>query len=140
MNGRWLRAVACLGLLCAYGYALMWVFGYEAALPMPRRWTWFSMILADTLTLILVSVPVAALVARFGGRHATAIALVMTVVLFAVTEAHTLAQDVGAFARSPHATNMLSMLAFGYIRLIAVLPLLVWLFRKLPSNTRWRGL
>ena len=48
-------AVACLGLLCAYGYALVWVFGYEAALPMPRTWTWFWMILTDTMTLILVS-------------------------------------------------------------------------------------
>jgi hypothetical protein len=132
-------AVACLGLACAYGYALWWAFGYEAALPMPRWWTWFWMILTDTVTLILVSVPVAALVARFGGRHATAVALGITVALFAVTVAPTLVQDAGAFARSPHAAFMLTMQGFGYIKLILVLPLLVWLFSKLPSNNRWRG-
>jgi heme/copper-type cytochrome/quinol oxidase subunit 3 len=132
-------AVACFGLLSAYGYALIWVFGYEAALPMPRQWTRLWMILADTLTLILVSVPVAALVARFGGRHATAVALAMTVVLFAVTVVPTLPEDVGEFARAAHAANMLAMYAFGQIRLIAALPLLVWLFCKLPSNNRWRG-
>jgi hypothetical protein len=132
-------AVACLGLLCAYGYALRWVFGYEAALPVPRWWTWLWIILTDAMTLILVSVPVAALLARFGGRYAMAVALVMTVALFAVTVAPTLVEDVGAFARSPHADRMLLIYAFGHIEFIAALPLLVWLFRKLPSNNRWRG-
>jgi hypothetical protein len=131
--------IACFGLLCAYGYALMWVSGYEAALPMPRHGTWLWMILADTLALILVSVPVAALVARFRGRRATAVALVMTIVLFAATAAPTLPEDIGAFAHSPHAAHMLATYAFGQIRLIAALPLLVWLFCKLPSNNRWRG-
>jgi hypothetical protein len=83
MRRRLLLAFACVGLVCAYGYALWWVF--EAALPMPRWWTWFWIILTDTLTLILVSVPVAALVARFGGRNATAVALLMTVALFVAT-------------------------------------------------------
>jgi hypothetical protein len=132
-------AVACLGLLCAYGYALWWVFGYEAALPIPRWWTWFWILLIDTLTLILVSAPVAALVTRFGGRHAIVVALVMTVALFAVTVAPTLADTVGAYARAPHAGRMLLAYAFADIKLIAVLPLLVWLFRTLPSNNRWRG-
>lgn len=132
-------AVAGLGLLVAYGYALWWVFGYEAALPLPRWWTWFWILLIDTVTLILVSAPVAALLARFGGRHATAVALVMTIILFTVTVTPTLAESVGAYARSPHAGRMLLAYAFANIKLIAILPLLVWLFRKLPSNQRSRG-
>lgn len=140
--------VACVALLFAYRYALIWVFGYEAALPMPRWWSGLFpsrisvrlwIVLAYTMTLILVSVPVAALVARFGGRHAIAVALLMALALFVVTVAPTLAEDVGAFAHSPHAAPMLLIQAFGYVSLVAMLPLLVWLFRRLPSSDRWRG-
>ena len=142
-------AVACLGLLCLYGYALMWVEGYYAALPVPSHWMamfpsrrsgvlWFG-VLFGPLVLILVSLPVAFLLARFGGRRAMAVALLMTTALFVVTLLPSLVEDIGRGAYAGFSTLWRSYIALGYLELIIVLPLLVWLIRKLPSNNRWRG-
>jgi hypothetical protein len=131
--------LACLGLLCAYGYGLVYVTGYAAALPIPRRgFLWWGALL-DTLVLVLISLPVALLVSRFGGRRATAVALMMTVALFAATVLPSLIEDISRGAFAGFRTPMRLYIAFGYLELIAVLPLLVWLLRKLPSNKRWSG-
>jgi hypothetical protein len=149
MRKQLLIAVACLGLLCAYGYALMWVEGYYAALPIPQWWfAFFSSrahglltfgVLFDPLVLILVSLPFAVLLARFGGRRATVVALTMSTALFVVTVAPSLVGDIGRGAYAGFPAPWRVYFAFGYLEAIAVLPLLVWLFRKLLSNN-WRGL
>ncbi len=142
-------AVGCLGLLCVYGFALMWVEGYEAALPIPPRWIAFFpsrdvgflslSVLYDTAVLVLVGLPVALLLARFGGRRATAVALIMTTALFVVIVVPSLVEDISRGALAGFHTLWRFYMAFVYLEFIAVLPLLVWLFRKLPSNHRWRG-
>jgi len=142
-------AVACFGLFCAYGFALMLVEGYEAALPIPPRWIAFFpsrnvgflslSVLYDTVVLVLVGLPVALLLARFGGRRATPVALIMTTVLFAVIIVPSLVEDIRRGALAGFHTLWRSYMAFAYLEFIVVLPLLVWLLRKLPSNNRWRG-
>jgi hypothetical protein len=141
--------IACVGLVCAYGYALMWVEGYYAALPIPRQWialfpsrasAFLSFAgLFDAVVLILVSLPFAVLLARFGGRRATVIALIMTTVLFAVTMAPSLVNDIGVGAYAGFRTPWRLYIAFGYLEFIAALPLLVWLIRKVPAGNRGRG-
>ena len=147
MRKQLLLAGACLGLLCAYYYALTLVEGYAAALPIPPRWIAFFpsrvvgflslSVLFDTAALVLVSLPVAVLLARFGG--ATAVALIMTTALFVVTVVPSLIENFNRGALAGFHTPWRLYMAFGCLEFIAVLPLLVWLLRRLPSNNRWRG-
>ena len=142
-------AGACFGLLCAYYSALMLVEGYAAALPISPRWIAFFpsrvvgflslSFLYDTVVLVLVSLPVALLLARFGGRRATAVALIMTTALFVVTVVPSLIEDISRGALAGFHTPWRLYMTFAFLEFIAVLPLLVWLLRKLPSNNRWRG-
>jgi hypothetical protein len=139
-------AAACVALICAYGYTLMWVEGYCAVLPIPRQWFAFFhsrasgflsfAVLFDAVVLILASLPFAALLARFGGRRATIIALITTTVLFAVTMLPSVIEDIGRGAYAGFRTPWRLYIAFGYLELIAALPLLVWVLRKLSSNNR----
>ena len=141
-------AGACLGLVCAYYYALVLVEGYAAALPLSPRWiAYFPFrvvgflslsLLYDTVALVLVSLPVAVLLARFGGRRATAVALIMTTALFVVTTVPSLIEDISRGALAGFHTPWRLYMAFAFLEFIAVLPLLVWLLRK-PSNNRSRG-
>jgi hypothetical protein len=74
MRKQLLLAGACLGLVCAYYFALMLVEGYAAALPISPRWIAFFpsrvvgflslSFLYDAVVLVLVSLPVALLLAR----------------------------------------------------------------------------
>ena len=129
-------AVACFGLLCAYGYAVINGLQYAAAL-LPSRYldsaSW--LLLVTTLALVVISAPVAALLARFGGRYALLIAGAMTLALLAVLIGPTPFEDY----MEPPTTDARVFLAIDCVRLFAVLPLLVWLLRRLPSNNRWRG-
>ena len=136
--------IACVGLLYAYQYALVWGVGHALALSIPSAWsasfpsrlsgalTWIHLV--HTLAVLTVSVPFAVLIARFGGPHAPAIALAITVGLFAVFSLPPLIEYFGAM--SPRA-RVVSV--FDQFKLILMLPLLVLLMRKLPSNNRWRG-
>ena len=140
-----LIVVACVGLLCLYVYALVWLVGYAAGLGPPNGWrdlfpsrvsgslSW--LILVNTVAMVLVSIPVALLVARFAGRRATTVALLMSLALFVVLGVPSLVTDFGTIMTP----RIRLVTAFDYIKLVGILPLLVWLLRKLPSNNRWRG-
>jgi hypothetical protein len=137
--------IACAGLLFfAYQYALVWGTGHALALSIPAAWsasfpsrlsgtlTW--MILVHTLAVLVVSVPFALLIARFGGPHAPVIALAITAALFAVFSLPPLIEFFGTMPPRMRVVNVLDQ-----IKLILMLPLLVLLMRKLPSNNRSRG-
>jgi hypothetical protein len=136
--------IACAGLLYAYQYALVWGTGHALALSIPSAWsasfpnrlsgtlTW--MILVHTLAVLIVSVPFALLIARFDGPHAPAIALVITGTLFVFLSLPPL---IEFFTTLPMRQRVVT--GFDQIKLILVLPLLVWLMRKLPSNNRCSG-
>jgi hypothetical protein len=136
--------IACAGLLCAYQYALVWGIAHALALPPPSGWralfpthlsgslTW--LIVVHTLAVLIVSVPFALLITRFGGPHAPVIALAITGALFAVFSLPPLIEFFGIMSPRVRVVS-----AFDQIKLILMLPLLVWLMRKLPSNNRSRG-
>jgi hypothetical protein len=143
-----LLAAAWFALLCAYGYALMWVEGYAAALPIPPRWIAFfpsrtvgflSLATLFDTALLVVSLPMAWLLTRFGGRRATVVALSLTVALFIVTVVPSLIEDITRGSLAGFSAPWRLYMAFAYLEVIAVLPLLVWLFRKLPSADRRTG-
>jgi hypothetical protein len=136
--------IAFIGLLYIYNYAMVWGIGHAMALPIPAGWrssfptrlsgtlTW--MILAHTLAVVAISVPFALVIARFGGRLAPVVALAMTLILFAL---FSLGPLIEYFGTLPTRTKVVT--GFDQIKLVLVLPLMVWLIRKLPSNNRWRG-
>jgi fucose permease len=136
--------IACAGLICAYQYALVWGIRHALALPIPSAWlSVFPTRISGTLTwavlihivaILIVSVPFALLIARFGGPRAPVVALAITVILFFVFWLPPLIQHFGI---TPSRTLVVS--AFDYLKLFLVLPILVWLVRKLPSNNRWSG-
>jgi hypothetical protein len=133
--------IACAGLLYAYQFALVWGIGYAMGLPRPLAWisffpsrlsgalTW--LILVHSLAVLIISVPFAFLIARFGGPHGPAIALTFTLVLFVLFWLPSL---TGFFDIMRMRVRVVT--GFDQIKLILVLPLLVWLMRKLPSNNR----
>ena len=136
--------IACAGLLFAYQFALAWGTGHALALSIPSAWsasfpsrlsgtlTW--MILVHTLEVLIVSVPSALLITRFGGPHAVAAALAITIGMFAVFSLPPLIEFFGTMAPRTRVVSVLDQ-----IKLILMLPLLVLLMRKLPSNNSWRG-
>jgi hypothetical protein len=141
---RLVLVIACAGLLYIYLYALVWGTGHASALPIPSSWlrlfptrlsgtlTW--MILVHTLAVATISVPFAWVIARFGGRRAPLVALAMTVTLIILFSLPPLITFFGTFP-----TRMKVVSAFDQIKLLGMLPLLVWLIGKLPSNNRWSG-
>ena len=141
---RILFLIACAGLLYAYQYALVWTTGHALALTIPPVWsasfesrlsgTLSWMIVVHTLAVLVVSMPFALLIARFGGPHAPAIALAFTVGLFAVFSLPGLIEYFGTMSARARVVTV-----FDQIKLILILPLMVLLIVRLPSNLRWSG-
>ena len=133
--------IASVGVLYFYEQALAWGTGHALALSRPLDWgtlfpthlsavlTW--MILIHTTAVLLISVPFALLIAEFGGPRAPVVALVMTLVLVAVTS---LPAWITYSDLMPARTKVIT--AFDNIKLLAILPALVWLMGKLPSTAR----
>ncbi len=136
--------LALIGLAYVYEYALVWAIGHAQALPIPSGWRGFFptrlsgtltwIIVIHTLAVVIISIPFALILARFGGPRAPLVALAMTVALFSL---FSLLPAIVFFGTLPTRTKLVT--AFDYTKLVLVLPLLVWLIRKLPSNNHWRG-
>ncbi len=133
-----------IALLLLYSNILTWTIGYAMALPEPSQWaglfptrvsgvlTWMQ--LAHTTALLAASIPFAFFVAHFYGRRGVWVALGITAALLTWISLPGLVQ---AFATSSPRDQVIT--AFDNLKLLLVLPLLVLLFRRLPSNNRWRG-
>jgi hypothetical protein len=136
--------IGLAALLYVYGSALLGGTYYASAIPIPAAWVslfanrlsgvlaW--MIVVQTLAVLVISIPFAFVVARFGGRYAPVVALAMTLVLFVVFFPSSFFTQFGIL---PLRTKIVT--GFEQVKLILVLPSLVWLIRRLPSNNRWRG-
>jgi hypothetical protein len=141
---RALLVVIALVVLYGYSFVLVAGIGYALAQPHPAWWdsmfsargnaalTW--MVLCHSLAVLIVSVPFAYLIQRLYGRYGPAVALAMTLALFA---AFALPALIGYFGDSPPRFKVVTI--FDQIKLVGVLPVLVWAFSKLPSNNRSRG-
>ena len=134
-----LLAVVAVGLLVLYQYALLVTIGYAAAMPMPRWWmdvfpsrlsgTLSFMVLWHTLAVVVAALPIAWVLARFYGRRSGVIA-------FAIAAVVTLPTELPAIAHIFRAMSVRAkvLTISDYVVLLGTLPLLVWLFKVLPSN------
>ena len=137
-------AATSVALFSVYSYILVGTIGYAMALPEPSQWaglfatrvtgvlTWMQ--LAHTTALLVASIPFAFLISYFYGRRAAWLGLGIAVASFAMLSLPGL---VRFFATLSPRGQVIT--AFDNLKLLLVLPLLVLLFQRLPSNNRWRG-
>jgi|SRR5438105_4677759 len=140
---RALLVVIVLVALYLYSFFLIAAIGYALAQPHPAWWdsmfstrgqaalTW--MVLCHSMAVLVVSLPFAYLIQRVYGRYGPLVALAMTLTLFVVFALPALRY----FGDSP--TRFKVVTIFDQLKLVGVLPVLVWAFSKLPSNKRWSG-
>ena len=129
--------------LYLYAFFLIAAIGYALAQPHPAWWdSMFStraraavswMVLCHSVAVLVVSGPFAYLIQRVYGRYGPAVALAMTLTLFV---AFALPALMGHFGDSP--TRFKVVRIFDQIKLVGVLPALVWAFGKLPPTNAWR--
>ena len=144
-SGRVVLVVAFLGLGYVYASALLGGTWYASQIPIPAAWIGvFSnriigvlawMIAIQMLAVVVLSVPFAYLIGRIGAGYGPVIALAMTLAIFFVFSWSSFL----TLFNQPLPTSTRIVTAFDQTKFIWVLPLLVWLLRKLPSNNRWRG-
>jgi hypothetical protein len=138
---RALLTVIALVALYLYSFFLGAGIGYALAQPHPGWWesmfstrgyatlTW--MVLCHSVAVLVVSVPFAYLIQRLYGRYGPAVALAMTLTLFVVFALPALRY----LSDSP--TRLKVVTIFDQIKLVGVLPALVWVLGKLPPNYRF---
>lgn len=136
--------VSCIALFWVYNPVLVWTIGHALALPQPSGWNglfpsrlsgvlaWMQ--LAHTAAIVVASIPFAFLIAHFYGRRAAGLALLITLFTFALFSLPAL---VAYFAT--YSPRMRVITVFDNLKLVLVLPALVLLMRRLPSNNRSRG-
>jgi hypothetical protein len=133
-----------VALIWLYGYLLVLAFGYAAALPIPAWWRntfgrghaafWMWSIPFDLLVTAVVSAPFALLIARYYRRTWLLVALLAAAILAA--------SDLKGLLKAWALVNgsYVGFLLISIFRTLAVLPVLTWLARRLPSDYRWGGL
>ena len=134
-----------LVILYLYSFFLIAGIGYALAHPIPAWWgsiffargpaalTWMA--LCHTVAVLLVSLPFAFVIQRLYGRYGLVVGLSMTVSLFLYFSLPVfLDPTLSVFVNSP--TGFKVVAVFDQIKLIGVLPILVWAFSRLPSNQR----
>lgn len=140
------RRIALIGLAIGIAWVYLYVFivavGYAATLLIPKYWlahfpthraavlTW--LIMWHTLAALLVSVPFGLLIQRVYGRRGVIVALAVTLTLFGLEVSYLRELFIGR----PLSLQLVA--AFDQVKLIVVLPLVVWIFSRLLSNNRER--
>src|SRR5579862_5963262 len=130
-----------LVVLFLYSYSLVVGTAYALALLHPAWWdSMFStrahaalswMVLIHSVAVLAVSLPFGYLIQRLFGRHGPSVAALMTLTIFL---AFALPSSMHYFGDLP--TRFKVVWIFDQIKMLAVLPLLVWAFSKLPSHRR----
>jgi hypothetical protein len=133
-----------IALLWVYDQILVWAIGYAMALPEPSRWgalfpthlsavlTWMQLI--HTGAILAISIPFAFLIAHFYGRRGFWVALGITAASFALLSLPGLIRFFAML--SP---RMQIIMAFDNLKLLLVLPVLVFVMRRLTFSDRWSG-
>ncbi len=141
MRQRVVLGILAFGLLALYAQLLIFAIGTALALAPPPWWgsvftnrlsavyTWA--ILTHTAAILLVALPFSYVIARFYGRVAVPLALAITVVLYAVDP---LPAVLSYFVGFSFRMKMVTL--FDAVKLLGILPCLVWLFARLTSNNR----
>lgn len=132
--------VLALGVAWLYSYVLIAATGYVTAIPIETGWlalfptrqsavlTW--MVLWHTLAIFVVSAPFGLLIYRAFGRRGIVVALLVTLALFSIQLPY-----LGELFRGQPVRFQI-VAAFDLLKLIGILPCIVWIFSRLPSNQR----
>ena len=140
------KRIALIGAAIAgfwlYRWCLMWALGHATAMPFPAWWlhvvprpygimVWALM--WHTLACVLAGAPYAWLLARYYGRAGLYLACIATLLIAAPDFSPTVRYfgHMSTFART--------VTVFDTLKLLLVLPLLVLIFQRSPSNFRWSG-
>jgi hypothetical protein len=134
---------AAIAALWLYHWLLELVLGLATAIPFPAWWLhvvprqahgiFLWTLLWHTIACIAVAAPFAWLLARYYGRFGVYIACAATLIIVGVdfvTPAH-------YFGRMSNFGRGVTL--FDAAKVLLILPLLVLLFRRSPSNLRWSG-
>jgi hypothetical protein len=134
-------AAAAIGIFCLYVVALVYAIGVGTAWTVPAWWAAaFStrddsvllwLFLSHLTAVLLVSLAFAWVIARYFGRFSLALSLIFALVIWWLFEAPQMLNSFRADVFLPKGFWIADTVEF-----IAVLPALVLLFRRLPSNNR----
>jgi len=139
MRQRIVLGVLAIGIAGLYVELLLRTIGVAASLPPPSWWShvfqthissvilW--MVLCHTTAILVVALPFAYVIARLYGRVAVLLALAITFALYAADPLPTLISYFGGFS-----ARMKVITLFDALKLLGVLPGLVWLFGRPTSN------
>jgi hypothetical protein len=134
--------VLALGLAWLYVKVLVVTIGVAAAQEPPLWWsplftthmsavlTW--MVLCHTTAVLIVALPFAYTIARLYGRVGVLLALAITIALYAIDP---LPAALAFFQTSSTHTKIITL--FDAVKLVGILPGLVWVFIRLTSNNRF---
>jgi len=141
MKKRIVLGVVALGLMGMYVELLVQLIGVALALPFLRWWVqlfpshlWAVILwamLCHTTAILLGALPFAYVIAPLYGRVAVLLALAVTVLLYAIDP---LPFVLSSFAGLSMRMKVITL--FDALKLLGVLPCLVWLFARPTSNNR----
>jgi hypothetical protein len=138
---RIILGIAAIGLLYLYLVVLVYVIGLAAAWPTPRWWVGtFSvhrgamlswLLLSHLVVVVIVSLLFAWIIVRVYGRLSIPVSISFALVIWGLFDAPL---TLGAFRSDGFFSKGLWLA--DTIQFVAVLPALVLLLRRLPSNNR----
>jgi hypothetical protein len=142
MRRRIILGIAAFGLLYLYLLALVYAIGVAAAWPTPRWWlgifsahrgailSW--LLISHLVVVLIVSLLFALIIVRVFGSLSISVAITFALVIWAIFDAP-LALDAfrstGFFSKGIWLADT--------VQFVGVLPVLVLLLRRLPSNNRF---
>ena len=125
-----------------YRWCLKWALGHATAMPFPSWWLYVVTrpygimvwaVVWHTLACALVATPFAWLLARYCGRAGLYLAGVATLMIVGPD----LPATIRYFGQMSNFGRVVTVL--DTVKLLLILPLLVLIFRRSPSNFRWSG-
>ena len=142
MRLRIILGAVALGLAWLYVKVLIITIGVAIALAPPPGWgslftTHVSSVIAwlvicHTVAILIVALPFSYVIARLYGRVGILLALTLTVALYAVDPLPGVLEYFHTFSAR---TKIITL--FDAVKLLGILPGLVWVFGRLTSNNRF---
>ena len=142
MRHRIVLGAVALGLVWLYVKVLIITIGVAVALAPPPGWgslftthvssviTW--LVICHTVAISIVALPFSYVIARLYGRVGILLALTLTIALYAVDPLPGVLEYFQTFSAR---TKIITL--FDAVKLLGILPGLVWVFGRLTSNNRF---
>jgi hypothetical protein len=137
-----LLGIVAIALAYLYILALVYGIGVNAAQRVPAWWSEFFstrpssvrswVFISHAVVVLLVSMPFAWVVVRAYGRFSVRVSAAIAIIIWGLFEAPLMRDAFGSDGAFPRALWLADTIQF-----IGSLPLLVLLFRRLPSNNRF---